>query len=156
MGSRSCRIAVDQVFGSASRMKASFQREIVSVARIHRFVRSFFDREGIGSDHLFAVDLVVEEIFTNFVKYGHRGYREIDVELDRQDDRLTIRLTDHESDRFDITQVDTVDTNQPLEERPIGGLGIHLVRRFMDEIDYAYEDRRSIITLVKKIGTGHV
>jgi anti-sigma regulatory factor (Ser/Thr protein kinase) len=137
-------------------MKATFKGEIVSVSRIHGFVRAFFDREKIDSEHLFAVDLAVEEVFTNFVKHGDGGDREIDVELDREKDRLTIRLVDPDSSRFDITAAAKVDTDLPLEERPVGGLGIHLTRKLMDEIEYAYEDRRSTITLVKKIGKGHV
>jgi anti-sigma regulatory factor (Ser/Thr protein kinase) len=138
-------------------MRANFKREIDSVGEIHDFVRSFFTREGIDNNHLHDVDLVVEELFTNVVKYGRGGDSEIEIELGRQDDRLTIRLTDHDADPFDITtQAKEVDTTEPLEERSIGGLGIHLVKELMDEIDYSYEDRRSTITLVKRIKTQHV
>jgi anti-sigma regulatory factor (Ser/Thr protein kinase) len=137
-------------------MKGSFKREIGSVSGIHGFVRDFFAREGLDDDHLFAVDLAVEEIFTNMVKYGDGGDRDIDIDLDRQENHLIIRLTDHDVSPFDPTAADEVDTDQPLEERRIGGLGIHLVRKFMDEIDYAYENQRSTITLVKRIVTEHV
>ena len=137
-------------------MRARFKREIDSVGEIHDFVRCFFTQEAIDSAHLFDVELVVEELFTNVVKYGRGGDSEVELEMGREDDRLTIRITDHDADPFDITQVKEVDTAQPLEERPIGGLGIHLVKKLMDEIDYAYEDRRSTITLVKRIQTQHV
>jgi anti-sigma regulatory factor (Ser/Thr protein kinase) len=138
-------------------MRANFKREIDSIGKIHGFVRSFFTREAIHNDYLHDVDLVVEELFTNVVKYGRGGDSEVEIELGRQNDRLTIRLTDHNADPFDITtQAKEVDTDQPLEERPIGGLGIHLVKKLMDEIDYSYEDGRSTITLVKRIRTQHV
>jgi serine/threonine-protein kinase RsbW len=136
-------------------MQDSFKREIDSVRSIHGLVHAFFSERDIDSDYLFAVDLAVEEIFTNMVKYGD-GDREIDVELDLQDDRLTIRLTDHDVSPFDITAAEEIDIGRPLQERPIGGLGIHLVKKLMDEIDYVYEDRRSTIILVKRMTTNHV
>jgi anti-sigma regulatory factor (Ser/Thr protein kinase) len=137
-------------------MRGSFKREIGSVSDVHGFVRAFFEREGLDRDYLFAVDLAVEEIFTNMVKYGDGGDREIEVELDMQDEHLTIRLIDHDVSPFDITAADVVDVDLPLKERKIGGLGIHLVRKFMDEIDYTYENRRSTVTLVKRFVTDHV
>ena len=137
-------------------MRGSFEREIGSVGDIHRFVRTFFTQEGLDDEHLYAVDLAVEEIFTNMVKYGDGGDRAIDIELDMQEDRLTIRLTDHNVSLFDITAAGEVDIDLPLKERKIGGLGIHLVRKFMDEIDYSYENRRSTITMVKRFVTDHV
>jgi anti-sigma regulatory factor (Ser/Thr protein kinase) len=118
-------------------------------------VRRFFVDEGLAAVDRFAVDLAVEEIFTNMVKYGD-GHHAIDIELDALGDRLTIRLTDHDVSPFDITAVEEIDTSSPLSERPEGGLGLHLVRELMDEIDYAYEDRRSTVILVKRIKPNHV
>ena len=132
-------------------MRASFQREIASTGRIHDFVAAFFNKEKIDSDYRFAVDLVVEEVFTNMVKYNPGGAGEIDVGLDREGDRLTIRLVDHDSESFDLTRAGEVDVDRPLQERPVGGLGLHLVRKFVDEIDYAYAERRSTVTLTKRI-----
>jgi hypothetical protein len=65
-------------------------------------------------------------------------------------------LTDVDAEPFDITQADEYDTRQPLKERPIGRLGIHLVRRMVDEINYEYKDRQSKITLIKDLGNANV
>jgi len=132
-------------------MRASFQRKIDSTGKIHDCVAEFFTEEEIEAGHRFAVDLVVEEIFTNMVKYNPGGVGEIGLELERDGDRLTIRLEDPDSERFDITRAGEVDLDRPLQDRPIGGVGLHLVRKFVDEIDYAYADRRSTITLTKRI-----
>jgi anti-sigma regulatory factor (Ser/Thr protein kinase) len=132
-------------------MRASFQRKIDSTGKIHDRVAEFFLKEEIDAEHRFAVDLAVEEIFTNMVKYNPGGGGEIGVELERDGDRLTIRLVDPDSEPFDVRGAGEVDLDQPLEERPIGGLGLHLVRKMVDEIDYAYADRQSTITLTKRI-----
>jgi sigma-B regulation protein RsbU (phosphoserine phosphatase) len=52
---------------------------------------------------------------------------------------------------FDPTQKEEVDTTLPAEQRKIGGLGIHLVRRIMDSVSYEYKDHKNILTLRKKI-----
>ncbi len=137
-------------------MQASFKREVDSLEDIFRFVRRFFRSEGVDREHLPSVDLVVEEIFTNMVKYNHGTLHEIDISLARHDNKLTISLVDHDVEPFDITKAPDAKTDQPVEKRRIGGLGIHLVRKLMDEIDYDYVDRRSTITLVKRIETHHV
>ncbi len=64
---------------------------------------------------------------------------------------MTIRLIDRDVDSFDLTKAVAESIDKRLEERPIGGLGIHLVRKLMDGIDYEYVDRRSTITLMKKL-----
>jgi anti-sigma regulatory factor (Ser/Thr protein kinase) len=132
-------------------MRASFRREIGALDEIFGFVRGFFSAKEIDRENLFAVDLVVEEIFTNLVKYNQGTNHDIDIELDKREDRLTIRLIDHDVDRFDVTKAAAAAIDKRLEERPIGGLGIHLVRKLMDDIEYDYVDRRSTITLVKRI-----
>jgi len=132
-------------------MQASFKREIESIGKVHAFVRDFFGHAAIDEAYLFAIDLAVEEIFTNVVKYNAGGSGEIEIELERREEELAIAVTDPDCDPFDITRAERVDTERPLRERPIGGLGIHLVKSLMDEIDYAYEQRRGTVRLVKRI-----
>ena len=137
-------------------MQASFKREFDSLDEVFGFVRLFFRAEGIDPEYLPPIDLAVEEIFTNMVKYNRGARHEIDISLEKQDDKLTIALIDHEVEPFDITKLPDVRTDQPVEERRIGGLGIHLVRKLMDEVDYDYVNGRSTITLVKRIESQHV
>jgi anti-sigma regulatory factor (Ser/Thr protein kinase) len=132
-------------------MRASFPRKIDSTGKIHDRVAAFFLEQEIDAEHRFAVDLAVEEIFTNMVKYNPGGGGEIEVALEREGDRLTVRLVDPDSEPFDITRAAEIDPDLPLQQRPIGGLGLHLVRKMIDEIDYAYAKRRSTITLSKRI-----
>jgi len=134
-------------------MERSFPREINALAAIFDFVDEVFSVEGIDPANVFEVNLVIEELFTNMVKYHPEGTNDIGLRIDRENDRLLISLTDSGVDEYDPTQAREVDTNLPLKDRTPGGLGIHLVRRMTESFDYRYEDRTSTITLVKKLET---
>jgi serine/threonine-protein kinase RsbW len=97
------------------------------------------------------LDLIVEELFTNLVKYGGNAREEIRIALDREPGRLVIVLQDFDSERFDLTQTKPVDIDAPLRERRPGGLGIHLVKRMADDVRYDYANRVSTITVIKRI-----
>lgn len=127
-----------------------FPRTIDSLGAIHQFVVDFLAGQGLGPDNAFDVDLVVEELFTNMVKYSREGRQPIEVSLAHEDGVLRIVLRDFDVEPFDVTQAREVDVNRPIAERRAGGLGLHLVRRIADRIDYDYRDRVSTITVLKR------
>ena len=133
-------------------MEKKFRRDLASLAGVFDFMKEFMVSNGIDDTSAYSSNLAVEEIFTNFVKYGAMSDSEISVSLTRDADRLIISIADPDSEEFDVTAFPEADTNLPLKERKIGGLGIHLVRQMMDEVKYEYEDRNSKITLVKYLG----
>lgn len=132
-------------------MERRFPRAIDSLESIFAFVREFFAGAGIGEDHAFDVDLILEELFTNMVKYARGGEPEITIGLESRDGRVIIRLVDRDVEPFDVTQAPEPDLDAPLEERPIGGLGLHLVRQMAENLTYDYRDRTSTITVVKRL-----
>lgn len=132
-------------------MDRAFPRQMGALENVFQFVREFFAQEAIDSSHLFTADFVLEEFFTNCVKYNPESDREISVALRRVDDELILSLTDHDADFHDPRAAQPPSLEAPLEDREIGGLGIHLVTRMVDKIDYDYHDRESRITVIKKI-----
>jgi anti-sigma regulatory factor (Ser/Thr protein kinase) len=96
-----------------------------------------------------TVDLAVEELFTNMVKYGVGSAAPVRVELDAVAGGVELRLIDDDVEPFDITQAPEVDVEAPIEARRPGGLGLHLIRRMADSVEYEYvkERRQSRITL---------
>jgi serine/threonine-protein kinase RsbW len=140
--------------GSVSSMPMAerrFPRSVASLQAIYAFVREFLSSQGIGEDTAFDVDLILEELFTNMVKYGRGGGPEISIALDWTDSTLTLRLKDFGVEPFDPTTAPNVDTERPIAERRAGGLGIHLVRLMADRLEYAYEGRCSTITVTKRL-----
>ena len=99
------------------------------------------------------INLALEEIVSNVMLYAYPGKSgQVFVEFNRQKDAMVFTVSDN-GVAFDPTQQAEVDTTLSVEERPIGGLGIHLVRQIMDEIRYERVEEKNILTLVKNLNT---
>jgi anti-sigma regulatory factor (Ser/Thr protein kinase) len=111
----------------------------------------FFANAGIGDEHRMPMQFAVEELFTNLVKYSKGGTRDILIELRREGQRLMVSLTDFDVQEFDIRKVPDVDVNRDLKDRKPGGLGIHLLKRMVDDVGYEFVDGRSTTTFVRAL-----
>lgn len=132
-------------------VSAAFARDIGELESVFQMVETFLG-SGAGSKLLFPIQLALEEIFTNLVKYNAAGKSQIRIDLRADEGEVIIRVTDPDSPRFDITtDAPQVDIAQPLDKRTEGGLGIHLVKKIMDRIEYQHENRTSTLTLHKRM-----
>jgi anti-sigma regulatory factor (Ser/Thr protein kinase) len=132
-------------------MESRFARRIEVLDDVFNFVEEYFAENDLDTAERYAIGMAIEEVFTNMVKYNPEGKGDILIRLGRERDCALIDLTDFDSDAFDPTQAPDVDVNGPIGERTPGGLGIHLVRKLMDGLDYEYHGRESTIKLVKKL-----
>lgn len=132
------------------RVEMSFGRGLGSLAGISEFLRGFFIPQGIAQEDLESVTLVVEELFTNILKYGG-GEHEVLIGIEKKDRELSVSLTDFDVEPFDVRKVPEIRVDRPLSERKPGGLGIHLVKKMTDRIEYEYVDRRGTTTFFKKV-----
>ena len=132
-------------------MEKFFRKNIDSLDGIFQFVTEFLNAETIDEANSFSINLIFEELFTNMVKYSPESAEDIRLRIDRENDALVLSLTDFDVEPYDITESHKVDVNQPLSERTPGGLGIHFVKQLTESISYEYENRRSKITLTKRL-----
>jgi anti-sigma regulatory factor (Ser/Thr protein kinase) len=96
------------------------------------------------------VDLALEELFTNMVKYGS-SVTDIVVEIARVPGGAEVTLVEEGAERFDPMGGPAIDVHAPIEQRKPGGLGLHLVRQLVDFVDYRYSaDRRQGRTTFRK------
>jgi anti-sigma regulatory factor (Ser/Thr protein kinase) len=132
-------------------MERKFKRDIQSLDKIFSFISEFITKYRIDDSLTFTLNLVVEELFTNLVKYNSETSHDILISLSRDKNQLIISLTDFDVEPFDVTKSTEVDVDQSIKKRKVGGLGLHLVKRMVDYIDYEYKNRESKITLIKNL-----
>jgi anti-sigma regulatory factor (Ser/Thr protein kinase) len=112
-------------------------------------VGEFGERDNWPPDLVFKLNLVLEELGVNIVNYsGATG--EIEISLASDDDTVTIEIADDGRPFNPLDDLDSPDVSAPLEERSIGGLGVHLVRSMMDELRYSREDGKNRLAMTKR------
>lgn len=120
------------------------------------FVKSFLERAGASEQAIFEVVLSSEEILVNVMSYAYleneAGEVEVSCELidNGVSKKVKIIFTD-EGRFFDALDMATPDTSIPVEERGVGGLGIHLVKTLMDNVSYVRSNNQNILTILKNI-----
>jgi len=126
--------------------------DLPELAKLHPFLTDFCTREKLPEDLVPDLELILEELATNVMKYGGvaSGADCCRIELERRPDEVEIRFSDAGS-AFNPLDREEVDTSLPIEERPIGGLGIHFIKHLTDSQHYEFRDGRNILTLVKKV-----
>jgi serine/threonine-protein kinase RsbW len=137
-------------------MEARFPRDLGALEALFPFVERFADSSHLDEATAFAVQLAVEELFTNFVRHNAGGAEEIEVRLDVDGRRLLVALTDFDVEPADPAAGPSPGVLLPLEERPVGGLGIHLVKSMFDSLTYEYRDRTLRAVAVKNLEDMHV
>jgi len=124
-----------------------------NLARVRCFVRAAAAELGANPDAVDDLVLAVDEVVTNVIMHGYQN-REgtVDVEIERKGDDAIVRVRD-QAPPFDPTRVPEPDLNVPLEERPVGGLGVFLIRQMVDEMRYrAGIQGGNELTLIKHMG----
>lgn len=132
-----------------------FERRIDALAEISAFAAAVFGRRGIDLGILPSVQFALEELFTNMVKYGAGSRAPIRIGISAIAGGVEVTMTDRDVPPFDVTLAPDADVTLPVEQRVPGGLGIHLTRRLVDTIEYAYvPERRESRTMFRKTGAG--
>jgi len=116
----------------------AFRRDFDAVEELFAFTSDAFGTEGIDQRLRPTVDLVLEELFTNVVKYGEKSRAPVHVEVARTPGGVRVTMIEDDAERFDPTAAPATDITTPLEGRTPGGLGLHLVAKLVDSIEYRY------------------
>jgi serine/threonine-protein kinase RsbW len=137
-------------------MEAKLARNLGALEALFLFVERFVRSQRLDETTAFAAQLAAEELFTNLVRHNTGGAEQIAVRLDVDDGRLLVTLVDFDVDPADPAAGSSPDVLLPLEERTIGGLGIHLVKSLFDSLTYEYRDRTLRVTAAKNLEDTHV
>lgn len=134
------------------------KRELVLENRIEEldaltaFVQTCGEEWQLATEVVFNLQLALEECVTNVIMYAYPPQEKHTLRVTAEWQQPDLRFTVEDSGvPFDPTQVAETDTSLSAEERPIGGLGIFLVRRLMDSVEYRREGEKNLLTLRKRV-----
>ena len=138
--------------GNSHENRITIDNDIKQISRLEGFVNGIASRHGLSATDASAINLALEEAVTNVVLYAYpKGQRgRIDLDSTFVDGHLEFALSDSGVE-FDPTKAPDINVDASVEERPIGGLGIHLVRTIMDSVRYERKGGKNILRMTKNI-----
>ena len=119
--------------------------------KVNAFVEEQLDEAGCPMKITMQVCVAVEELFVNVASYAYGGGTgNVTVRFSCEDSVVSVSFIDSGAP-FDPTQKADPDTSLPASEREVGGLGIFMVKKSMDALEYEYRDNKNIVTIKKKM-----
>jgi serine/threonine-protein kinase RsbW len=129
-------------------LSLTLRNDASEISRLVDRIDAFGLEAGLPPDVTFRLALALDEIVSNVIRHGFddEAEHQILVMLAVADGHVTATVVD-DGGAFDPREAPLPDLDAPLEERQSGGLGMHLVRETMDEIDYRRENGRNVLTV---------
>lgn len=130
-----------------------FPAEETSLKMALQFVETELEKVDCPMKTAMQLTIAIEEIFVNVVRYAYpdgKGEVKLGVAFDREENRVTFCMRDHGIPFNPLARSDP-DITLSADERGIGGLGIYMMKKTMDEVYYVYENEENILTMIKKI-----
>ena len=126
--------------------------DIAEIGRLNEFIEEVGDAFSLSPDIVFNLNLVLEEAVVNIINYAYpkQIHESIYLSAKLHDGSIVLVLTDTGKE-FDPTMAPEADITLSAEERPIGGLGIFLIRQIMNEVKYERIEGKNVLTLEKKL-----
>ena len=126
--------------------------EISEISKLAGFIEEIGEELSLQPDMVFNLNLVLEEAVSNVILYAYPdgGPQEIHLTAKVCNSALQIVLSDRGVE-FDPTQVPDADITLSGEERPIGGLGVYLIRQIMNSVEYKRIDGENVLILSKDL-----
>lgn len=143
----------EQTVRAAKGEELVIEAEKENLDRVTAFVYSRLETACCPPKAKMQIGVAVGEIFVNIASYAYapgKGYAAVRVELSDHPVTATITFIDHGTPCDPLLREDP-DVTLPVDAREIGGLGIFLTKKLMDDMQYAYRDGRNILTLKKKL-----
>ncbi|MDD2707230.1 MAG: ATP-binding protein [Verrucomicrobiae bacterium] len=133
-------------------LQASLVNRLDEIEKLAARVDEFCRQNQIAAKDAYAINVSLDELVTNVISYGYEDKAEHRIEIQlRMDNGWVEARIDDDARAFNPMEKPPPDLTKPLAERPIGGLGIHIVRKMMDSVSYRRQDGKNVLVLRKKV-----
>ena len=131
-------------------LQKTIRNRIGDLVGVRDTVSTLERASNLPAEMVFDINVVLDELLSNIIHYGYSddALHEIRITLSANDTMVEIGIED-DGKAFDPLAAPEPDLSLPLAERPIGGLGLHFVRRLMDDVQYKRENNHNYMFLKK-------
>jgi anti-sigma regulatory factor (Ser/Thr protein kinase) len=132
----------------STRLTRTITNELHSLESLMNATTNFLEDHGIDGQTVYRVNLALEEMVTNIIKYGYDDYEShnIDVSLDILPDEVVAVIVD-DGHEFNPLAQEKSTTTVPLDEQPLGGLGIHLIKQLVGNMSYKRDENKNVLEI---------
>ena len=124
--------------------------EVGKLGEVLSFIDGVLDENNCPAKAKIQIDISAEEIFVNIANYAYKsGTGDAEITADVGTDYAKITFTDS-GEKYDPLKKPDPDVTLAAEDRDIGGLGVYMVKKQMDEVYYEYKDGKNSLTIVKR------
>lgn len=136
---------------STTTYSISVQASTEHLAEVRNFVAKYAKEFGFGKQQVADIRLAVDEAYTNIIKhaYNNDDKKTVDIELGYNSNKFWISLLDT-GDAFDPSDYSKPDVRQKIKEKKRGGVGVYLIRKLMDDVEYNKQGAVNEIRMTKK------
>jgi serine/threonine-protein kinase RsbW len=136
--------------------KSTFDANFYNLDDIREFVGEAARRVGFSEKEIYSIQLAADEASTNIIEHAYAGVNDGIIEIDCSTTDEELKIVMHDSGKpFDPTSVPEPNVKADLSERKIGGLGMYLMHKLMDEVHYEIsQEKGNTLTMVKRKGVG--
>jgi serine/threonine-protein kinase RsbW len=128
------------------------KNDIMELKKIFSYLEKFPGSQGLAKKTLFEITLCIDEHVTNIITHGYHddGEHWIQITLSREENRFIVRIED-DGHLYNPMEAAVPALEVPLEKRKIGGLGIYLVRHYMDDMTYERLGASNVVVMTKNL-----
>ncbi|GAB6043685.1 ATP-binding protein [Endothiovibrio diazotrophicus] len=131
-------------------LDTTLRNDLAEIARLAEEVERFGEEAGLSMKTVFRINLVMDELLTNAISYGYPddAEHEIRIKIHLENGKVAVDIIDDGAPFNPVDEAPPPDLDSEVDDRPIGGLGLHLVRKMVEHVGYARDDVRNHLTLV--------
>ena len=131
----------------------TIEATIENISTVTEFVNELLEEPGCSVKVQMQIDIAIDELFSNIARYAYNpevGAATVRVEIKEEPLAVVITFIDN-GVPYDPLKKEDPDIALSAEDREIGGLGIYMVKKSMDEISYDYKDGQNILSIMKRL-----
>lgn len=134
-------------------MSKSVPGQSSELPALNDWLHAQWEAAGLAPDTCFTFELALEEVFINVAMHAAKpGFMpQVELVFERDGEHVSLAVCD-DGPAFDPLAAPPPDVDAALEDRPVGGLGIYLIREMMDDVTYQRTGARNCLRMVKRVG----